>query len=454
MYGPPGGTSTLGELNVGTGSFDSVFTLQVEINALGYNVKDNRIYGTNITNTIIPMEFSRLNSDGTTTGFGFSVSAQTTIAGDCDTSGFWWGFRNGSVSRVNLSSASPTISDLTTFVSTVPSSVADYVYDVETDAFYGIRRVTPGNNYFMITVNRLTPTTNSSVSISGDVITNSETGTVGAGWGDKDGNIYLLYNQSGRIYLLNKATGGTTEVYDGAGGFNRNDGAKCVLAGNILECSIDVAGLTNEACNDNSTTSDGSDDYITFNLNPTGSNLGVTYIVSVSRGSVSPTSGTYGSATAFQMQNGSADGTSITVTITDIDDSGCQITTTVQQSSCSNACSLTDAGETGEACNDNSTDAITTDDYISFSINPMGSGLGSGYTLSVDSGGSFVGGNTGSFGSATGFRLQDGSADNTLFTVTITDDVDGSGVLSFTVQQGPCSVCQAGVGILGGVGNK
>ncbi len=63
MYGPPGGTSTLGELNVGTGSFDSVFTLQVEINALGYNVKDNRIYGTNITNTIIPMEFSRLNSD-------------------------------------------------------------------------------------------------------------------------------------------------------------------------------------------------------------------------------------------------------------------------------------------------------------------------------------------------------------------------------------------------------
>ncbi len=101
-------------------------------------------------------------------------------------------------------------------------------------------------------------------------------------------------------------------------------------------CDLTNAGKTNELCNDNNTAGNSSDDYITFSLNPSGTQLGTGYTVSVSGGfTISPTSGTYGSATAFQLNAGSANGSVITVTITDNNDSACTITTTVQKSSCS-----------------------------------------------------------------------------------------------------------------------
>ena len=101
-------------------------------------------------------------------------------------------------------------------------------------------------------------------------------------------------------------------------------------------CTLTDAGKTNEACNDAGTTSNPADDYITFSLNPTGSNLGTGYTVTVSGGAtISPTSGTYGSATNFQLQSGSANGTVYTITITDNSSGSCQITTTLQQNECS-----------------------------------------------------------------------------------------------------------------------
>ncbi len=197
------------------------------------------------------------------------------------------------------------------------------------------------------------------------------------------------------------------------------------LESNILITSVGSTSGSNDGAtseggtvtiNNNTTPSDSTDDFIVYD----------------------PATGYIGSDTFYYVitdAGGLTDTAQVLITVSEI-------------------CNITNIGLSAETCNDNNTDAITTDDYISFSINPMGSGLGSGFSLSVDSGGSFVGGNTGSYGSATSFRLQDGAADNTLFTVTITDDVDGSCVFSFTVQQGPCSVCQAGAGTLNGIGNK
>ena len=73
-------------------------------------------------------------------------------------------------------------------------------------------------------------------------------------------------------------------------------------------CSLTTNGLVNIACNNNGTTIEPTDDYITFDLDPDGFLLGATYNVTVSSGSISPTSGTYGAATSFQLQNGSAGG--------------------------------------------------------------------------------------------------------------------------------------------------
>lgn len=207
----------------------------------------------------------------------------------------------------------------------------------------------------------------------------------------------------------------------------------------LISCSLSDAGKTNEACTNNGTASNPADDYITFSLNPTGTGLGSGYTITASGGAtVTPTLGTYGSATNFQLQNGSANGTTYTITVTDNATGACQTTTTVMQNSCSNACSLTGADKTNEACNNNGTGSDPADDYITFSLNPTGSGLGSGYTVTA-SGGATVTQATGTYGSATSFRLQNGSANGTTYTITVTDNATGSCTITTIVQQNSCS---------------
>ena len=90
-------------------------------------------------------------------------------------------------------------------------------------------------------------------------------------------------------------------------------------------CNLSTSGLTGLTCNDNSTGAITADDFLTFNLNPTGSNLGTNYSVSVTSGTVTPTTAAYGAATAFQLQNGSAGAGDVTITITDATDGGCTV---------------------------------------------------------------------------------------------------------------------------------
>lgn len=105
------------------------------------------------------------------------------------------------------------------------------------------------------------------------------------------------------------------------------------------ECGITADGLTALTCNDNGTGNDSDDDYLTFSLNPTGTNLGSNgYTVSVSAGTITPSLGLYGEATSFQLQNGSASAADVIVTITDADSTSCSYQVTITSTgSCSSA---------------------------------------------------------------------------------------------------------------------
>jgi SprB repeat len=96
-------------------------------------------------------------------------------------------------------------------------------------------------------------------------------------------------------------------------------------------CNLTSLGLTNVHCENNNETVLTTDDFIWFNLNPTGTNLGTGYNVSVSTGSVllnattAPTNVAYGVSRPFRLQAGAAGGGNVTVTITDAANSGCTI---------------------------------------------------------------------------------------------------------------------------------
>jgi hypothetical protein len=121
-----------------------------------------------------------------------------------------------------------------------------------------------------------------------------------------------------------------------------NNGCTDMCSSTINEpgalCNLTSAGLGTPTCNNNGTTSDASDDYISFILNPIGTTLGSGYVVTVSSGSVTPNTGTYGGPTTFQLQNGSAgSGSTITITITDLTDTNCKVQVDIPDTgSCSN----------------------------------------------------------------------------------------------------------------------
>jgi hypothetical protein len=205
-------------------------------------------------------------------------------------------------------------------------------------------------------------------------------------------------------------------------------------------CELTDAGLSNVACNDNGTPSDPSDDFIILDLNPTGGNLGSGYNVSVSSGSITPASGSYGSTTSFSLNTGSAGAGDITLTITDTGDNACTIDTLVlDPGSCSPECALDPIAPITATCNDNGTPSDPSDDFLEFSLNPTGSNLsGSGYTVSVNTGSVTPG--SGNYGSPTGFSLQPGSAGAGNVTLTVTDIADPNCSQTLTITDpGSCS---------------
>ena len=105
------------------------------------------------------------------------------------------------------------------------------------------------------------------------------------------------------------------------------------------QCSINLSGLSNISCNDGGSPEGISDDFIQFELNPSGTDLGSGYTVSVSSGTILPTSASYGSSTTFYLNPGSAGAGDVTLTITDDTDLLCSLMETITDpGACSDPC--------------------------------------------------------------------------------------------------------------------
>ncbi len=266
------------------------------------------------------------------------------------------------------------------------------------------------------------------------------------------GNTGSIYNILGAVVSPIFGAYGNSETFTtqpgtaGAGDLNiiledEND-ANCTFSETIIdpgtcsnECELLTTGLTNVTCNDNGTPSDSSDDYITFDLNPTGNNLGSSY--TLSGGVITPIVGNYGTATSYSTQPGTAGGGDLNLTIADDGDVGCTIGLTLTDpGTCSGTCNLTSSGLTNIQCNDNGTPSDPSDDYLSFDLDPSGSNLGSGYTLS----GATVTPSGGVYGTVTSYETPPGTAGSGDLNITLTDDTNSDCTLDIVVTDpGACS---------------
>ena len=193
---------------------------------------------------------------------------------------------------------------------------------------------------------------------------------------------------------------------------------------NAPTCNLTDAGLGPITCSDNGTPSDPSDDQYTYTLNPTGTGLGNQYMISVSEGTSSNPIGFYGSPNTFVLIDVTP-GAVVTLTITDMDDPSCSITTVLNlPPGCSNQpiCNLVDAGLGMVSCNDFGTPGIPGDDFLEVILNPTGTGLGNSYTVTSP----FVVVSPGfsNYGVPISFELLNAASAPAVITLTITDTDD------------------------------
>ncbi|MEQ8706085.1 MAG: gliding motility-associated C-terminal domain-containing protein [Phaeodactylibacter sp.] len=189
-------------------------------------------------------------------------------------------------------------------------------------------------------------------------------------------------------------------------------------------CDITDPGVISVTCDDfNSPTSPG-DDFAVVELNPIGTGLSGTYIVTSPEVSASPGIGTYGTLSTQQLFDAAQAGDEITLILTDSDDPSCSITFTIPNPApCATTvnCDLTNPGLGFTLCNDNGTPSDPSDDFYTFPLNPVGTGLGGGYTVSV--GGGTVSPPGGNYGSETTFTLTN-IAPPAGISVIVTDNDD------------------------------
>ncbi|MCY6958952.1 DUF7507 domain-containing protein [Clostridium brassicae] len=212
------------EINLVTGTATVVNPdIGVNINAIGYNILDDMIYGIedNSTNLV------RVAQDGTTTNFGPITGLPSPSPGrynvaDIDDQGNMYLFRQNqtTIYVVDVNQDSPTFGQV---INTVPLSssvnVADWAYSVSDGMLYGVDGST-GN------VVRVNPATGAVTVLTTNGI---PTGSAyGATFMDADGVLYAINNNTGVVYRITISGNNATGVnFSQSIPAELNDGALC-----------------------------------------------------------------------------------------------------------------------------------------------------------------------------------------------------------------------------------
>ena len=215
------------------------------------------------------------------------------------------------------------------------------------------------------------------------------------------------------------------------------DDPNCTLTFTLVNpcsslCAISAVADT-PICDDNGTPADPSDDTFTFNVTVSGSGNGNSWSANDPNG----TTGNYDTPVLFGPYLISAG--PLFITITDINDPDCIATFIVSPPpSCSNVCNLQSANLVNVSCMDNGTPFDPGDDFIEFTLNPVGQNTGSVYTVTPSSGS--VTPNSANYGGPTVFQTNPGSAGNGPVLLTITDANDPGCSITITLPDpGVCS---------------
>lgn len=272
------------------------------------------------------------------------------------------------------------------------------------------------------------------------------------GDGTQYGWVEVTYNTDGSITCVNTGYNGCSveevALANGAAGVDEciAVGAPTVNTANeaCSPCEITSLGLAAGVCDNAGTTANNNstdgDDTFMLTIDPVGTGIGTTYTVS---GGASAT-GTYGTPLMISLP---ADGSNISITVTDDANTTCTFTESITAPmACSTLqCTLTSAGLMAGACDNAGTTALDDsadgDDTFMITINPTGVNTGTTYTIS----GSVSG--VGTYGTPFTMTLP---ADGANISVTIADDSDPNCTITEAIMAPAACSSEDCDGVLGG----
>jgi hypothetical protein len=204
-------------------------------------------------------------------------------------------------------------------------------------------------------------------------------------------------------------------------------------------CMLITPGLKDTLCNNNNTSFDPADDYITFTCNPLGNQLKGKYRLTSSKTKIIPETANFNVQTSFRTESGTAGKGNIIVEMKSLDSANCSMVFTIfDTGTCSPDCALTNSNISAVRCNENSTNTDTLDDFLWFYLKPAGFNLGAKYKVQVSKG--TITPASANYGVETYFSLQPGSAGAGDVELTITDIDKASCSIKHIIKDGgPCS---------------
>ncbi|MFP4102498.1 DUF6923 family protein [Coleofasciculus sp.] len=213
----------------------------VRYNGMGFNVKDNFIYGIDPDQALAQTVY-RIGQTGEAESLGQPVGLPTPadggrfFAGDFDGDGNYYIYSasRGELYRLNVTTTPPTVVGAAIPLSTDPGvDYADIAFNPTNGLFYGIRT----DNRELSQIN---PTNGSVRAISTAPTPGANPNPFGAVFFDAFGNLFAYENgdpdtgQQGTLYIVDVNTGDFQELGN-AQGVSRNDGAACAFAPQLLK---------------------------------------------------------------------------------------------------------------------------------------------------------------------------------------------------------------------------
>ncbi|MDP3951829.1 GEVED domain-containing protein [Microbacterium sp.] len=237
LFQYPTGPTLIQGVDMVTGEYETIQTIDgYAVNAVGYNVLDDYIYGWSATQPNPGIVRVGANGEVVTLGMPTGGTVASTVVGDVDADGQYWVLTDTTWSRIDLAPGSPTYMQL------IDSGTTNATPNLQNPGFDWAYVPGAGDYLYSVGLNldgqanliRFDMATGNRSNLGSIGIGTATPWTFGAVYADANGYLYASDNGTGTIYRID-VQDVTGEIFSQGPASGSNDGARCASSPILLD---------------------------------------------------------------------------------------------------------------------------------------------------------------------------------------------------------------------------